>query len=248
MRIVITGILFCISLIAGAQDSLISSQQQSYKSLTQLCDTFLTDKCPGKHGFIEIYEPIFTPMRTDSIRFFEIGILNGLSHLMWHEFFPNADVFGIDLRDYSKESEGSGIMTFVADQADRDDLASFVDASGGQFDVILDDGGHAMDHQQISLGYLFQHIKPGGMFIIEDVHTSLPYFYPDSSFKVNQDGSNSTLFMLENYIRTGLIESTYLSARENVFLQNNIDRIELHYMNNRRHSIVCIIHKKEEED
>ena len=218
-------------------------------SLIELCDTFPTDKCPDKHGFLEIYEPLFSQMRNDSIRFFEIGILTGLSHLMWTNYFPNAEVFGIDLKDYSAASKGSGIFTFVADQSDRGDLEAFIQASGNeQFDVILDDGGHAMHHQQISLGYLFPHVKPGGMFIIEDVHTSLPYFYPDTSFIVNQDETNTTLYMLERFVRTSEMVSDYLSFEEEKYLQENIERIEVHYRRNRRHSIVCVIHKKETED
>lgn len=249
MRLILTITLLCAaSLQSLAQDTLTDNSTEDFKTLTQLCDSFRTDKCPGAHGFIEIYEPLFTPMRLDSIRFFEIGIYKGLSHLMWRQFFPNGEIFGIDLRDYTKESQGTGIMTYVANQANRGNLQDFIGVSGGEFDVILDDGGHHMNHQQISLGYLFPHVKPGGMFIIEDVHTSLPFFYPDTAFEVNQNGSNTTLLMIENYIRTGLMESVYLTPEENVYLQNHIARIELHYINNARHSIMCVIHKKEEEE
>ena len=164
---------------------------------------------------------------------------------MWRTYFRNAEIFGIDLRDYSKYSKGSGIMTYVADQSDRADLSSFIDASGGNFDVILDDGGHAMDHQQVSLGYLFEHLKPGGMYIIEDIHSSLPDFYPDTAFKVNQSGSNTTLFMLEYFVRTGILKSDYMTSDEINYLQSQIERIEIHYRTNWKHSIMCIIYKKE---
>lgn len=227
------------------QDSTGTAEWFRSKSLPELCDTFQTDKCADRHNFLEIYEPLFEPMRDDSIRFFEIGILTGLSHLMWVNYFQNSKVFGIDLRDYSRVSAGSGIMTFVADQANREDLNAFIDASGGNFDVILDDGGHAMDHQQVSLGFLFKEVKPGGMFIIEDVHTSIPDFYPDSSFHVNSLETNTTLLMLESFIRTGRIYSNYMTPEEAQYLEANIERVELHYRTNVRHSIVCIIHKKD---
>lgn len=213
-------------------------------TLPEFCDSFPTDKCTDKHNFVEIYEPLFAPMRKDSIRFFEIGILNGVSHLMWRTYFRKASIFGIDLRDYSQKSARSGIMTFVADQSNRNDLQRFLEASGGSFDVILDDGGHAMDHQQVSLAYLFPQVKPGGLFIIEDVHTSLPDFYPDPFFKVNDAQTNTTLFMLERFIRTGTIHSDYMTPEEMEYLSTHIERIELHYLSNAKHSIVCVIHKK----
>lgn len=230
---------------ASAQDSLGTSEWFRSKSLPELCDTFRTDKCADRHNFLEIYEPLFEPMRDDSIRFFEIGILTGLSHLMWVNYFQNAEVFGIDIKDFSEVAAGTGIHTYVADQSNRTDLYAFMRASGANFDVVLDDGGHAMDHQQISLGCLFQSVKPGGMYIIEDVHTSLPEMYPDPSFHVNNLETNTTLLMLEAFIRTGKIYSQYMLDVEAEYLEQNIERVELHYRTNERHSITCVIHRKE---
>ena len=123
-------------------------------------------------------------------------------------------------------------------------IYEFIKLYQGNFDVILDDGGHAMDHQQVSLGFLFQYIKPGGIFIIEDIHSSLPQYYPDSSFKVNNTGNNTTLFMIECFIRTGRINSQYLSRAEILYLEQNIENIELNFRKNKKHSIMCIITKK----
>jgi hypothetical protein len=97
----------------------------------------------------------------------------------------------------------------------------------------------------VSLGYLFSQVKPGGMFIIEDVHTSLPDLYADSAFKVNDIETNTTLMMLEMFIRTGDMYSQYMTEEEELYLESTIERIELHYRRNQKHSIVCVIHKKE---
>lgn len=220
-----------------------SSTQESRPTLYDLCAKYSSDKCHQAHNFIEFYDRLFTPKRDSIERFFEIGILNGASHLMWKDFFPNAEIYGIDLKDYSEKSKKDGIHTFVANQANRDDLQAFIDVHGGNFDVILDDGGHAMDHQQISLGFLFQFIKPGGYFIIEDVHTSLPGFYP-SDFHVNETQSNTTLLMIERYIRTSQLVSEYMTPQEMMYLQKNIESIELTHRTNRLHSTMCIIQKK----
>jgi hypothetical protein len=219
-----------------------TESKPKWNSLEEMCEAFPTDKCMDGHNFVEIYDQIFAPMRDSSMRFFEIGILNGVSHLMWDEYFNDAKIFGIDIRDYAEKSKGSGIMTFVADQSNREDLSRFIDTSGGHFNVVLDDGGHAMDHQQVSLGYLFPQVEPGGMFIIEDIHTSLPQYY--QGFKVNENESNTTLLMIELFIRTGMIKSEYMTPEEMLYLQENIERIELHYRRNKKHSVMCIIYKK----
>ena len=42
---------------------------------------------------------------------------------------------------------------------------------GGDFDMIIDDGGHTMEQMQISLNYLWDQVKPGGLYVIEDLHS-----------------------------------------------------------------------------
>ena len=51
-------------------------------------------------------------------------------------------------------------------------LIQFIQQSGGDFDIILDDGGHKMDQQITSFRVLFPILKSGGVYIIEDLGTS----------------------------------------------------------------------------
>jgi hypothetical protein len=39
---------------------------------------------------------------------------------------------------------------------------------------LIDDGSHMVSHQKISFKYLFEHIKPDGVYLCEDLHT--PYY------------------------------------------------------------------------
>ena len=51
--------------------------------------------------------------------------------------------------------------------------------TGAQFDIIVEDGGHSMRQQQISLTFLFGYLKPGGLYFLEDLLTSfwnIPFF------------------------------------------------------------------------
>jgi len=242
------GILFLgsfifLSLIIN-QDEGTPDTTPKRETLLEMCARYPTDKCMDGHKFIEIYHNLFESKRDSMGRFFEIGIRSGISHLMWREYFPNAEIFGIDILDFSEQSKGSGISTFVADQSNRENLEACIDEFGGDFDVILDDGGHAMDHQQVSLGYLFQYVKPGGMFIIEDIHTSLPKYYPDPDYKVNESETNTTLFMLEWFMRTGEIKSMYMNRAEKLYLEQNIESVQVHYRDTKYHSMMCVITKK----
>lgn len=171
---------------------------------------------PG-HDYVETYEQFFSPIRNQVARVFEIGVLKGESLRLWEAYFPNADIFGIDILDTS-EHESDRITTFVADQSDREQLGDFLEAHGGDFDIIIDDGGHTMEQQQVSFGFLFPAVRPGGYYVLEDVHTSF-----SARFGTVGDGANSTSNMIVRYIRTGKFDSPYLMPDEEQYLGRHVD-------------------------
>jgi SAM-dependent methyltransferase len=202
-----------------------------------------TDKAMDGHGFTELYEHFFYPLKEAPLKILEIGIGAGGSLILWRDYFPNAQIFGIDIVDMSSSSLNSGrIRTFVADQANRDQLDAFIDKYGGDFDIIIDDGGHKMDQQQISFGHLFKYVKPGGYYVIEDVHTSLPQYY--SEYGVEEDGTNSTLVMIELFLKKAIIKSKYLEIQEEDYLRNNIEYCHIFFRNDGLHSIACVFKKR----
>ncbi len=215
-------------------------QKREFGLLTALADTYKTDKGSSGHLYTEVYEYYFHPIKYRVLEVLEIGIAKGGSLKMWRDYFPKATIYGIDIKDKSKLNSKT-IKTFIADQADRKKIQNFLDASGTDFDIILDDGGHSMEQQQVSMGYLFRHLKRGGYYIIEDVHTSLSGDDP-SKFGAAPDGSNTTLTMIENFIKTGNIKSSYMTAKEMNYLTANIVYCDL-FSRNRGHSIACIFTK-----
>ena len=67
---------------------------------------------------------------------------------------------------------------------DDEAVLNNVNSSQGYFDVIVDDGGHSMKQQITSLIHLFPKVRSGGVYVIEDLHTS--YFSDaDSGYLVN---------------------------------------------------------------
>jgi SAM-dependent methyltransferase len=202
-----------------------------------------TDKASSGHGFLEFYERFFQPIKNSATKVFEIGISEGASLVLWEKYFPKATVYGIDILDKSA-LESKRIKTFVADQADRSQLAAFIDKFGGDFDFILDDGGHTMPQQQISFGFLFQYVRPGGYYIIEDLHTSLPGVYPTPYVK--EGGADSTLRMLFHFIETRQIESQYMTFEEKRYLRQDVEYVALFQRNVVYPSITSIIKKKKD--
>lgn len=190
--------------------------------LTELADKYETDKGNKgwAHKFTEFYHKHLEHLRNNKIRLLEIGVQGFKSHYMWKEYFPNAQVYGMDCSPLVSKDN---IEVFVGNQGDRKDLIEMMNTFGGQWNIIIDDGGHRMWEQQITLAVLFQYLKSGGLFVVEDLHTS----NFGAPFGVKEDLSNSTLLMLKKFKETGKIESEYMSDEEKEYLNNHISNIEI---------------------
>ncbi len=116
--------------------------------------------------FMVAYEKHFTGLKPK--RVLEIGVQGGGSLKIWRDMFPDAEIVGVDVLDDCKQHEGHNIKVFVGDQCDVKFLETL-----GNFDIIIDDGGHKMNQQQVSMNTLMRNqLNEGGVYVIEDLHTS----------------------------------------------------------------------------
>lgn len=137
-------------------------------NLSWLAAVYGSDKGATAHRYGEIYERHLSHGRDDVVRVLEIGIYKGASLKMWRDYFPNAQVIGVDIEDISVE--GPRIETIQGDQSDPALLARL--RAMGPFDVIVDDGSHFAHHIKASFEGLFDALKPGGWYVIEDMQTA----------------------------------------------------------------------------
>lgn len=218
---------------------------QDYGELTALAGKWGSDKGRRGHRFTGVYELFLRPVKHEVGKVLEIGVLRGASLRMWNDYFPNAVIHGIDIEDTSS-NDTETIRTHIADQASREQLRAVLDVAGSDFDLILDDGGHTMEQQQVSFGYLFENVTPGGYYIIEDVQTSIYGIYQDR-FGATKTGEGTTLAMIDHFIRTGEIESEFMTAEERADLTKNVEYASLLSRDNGR-GITCIFKKKDPKD
>lgn len=132
-----------------------------------------TDKATH-HKYLDFYEK-HLPKPGFNGRLLEIGIRDGASLRMWHEYYPDADIVGIDIEP---AFEIPGVTTL---QLDSKDIMALQDL--GRFDVIIDDGSHMTLDQQIAFYWLyFNQLQSDGVYILEDLHTSLLPEYVNSKY------------------------------------------------------------------
>lgn len=125
-----------------------------------------------KHKYESHYETHLGPWRESRIRLLEIGVKRGASLAMWEQYFPLADIFGLDIEPACRRYETDRSKIFVGDQEDPACLRTVMAQIGQPLDVVIDDGGHTMKQQRTSFETLFEYVRPGGLYIVEDTHTS----------------------------------------------------------------------------
>jgi hypothetical protein len=89
---------------------------------------------------------------------------------MWRDYFgPQAHIYGVDIEPDCLVYERDGTRVFIGDQADRS-FWSKVRESVPALDIVIDDGGHRADQQIVSLEELLPFLRPGGIYLCEDIH------------------------------------------------------------------------------
>ena len=127
--------------------------------------------------YFDVYELYFEKYRNKPVNMLEIGVAGGGSMQMWKSYFgKKAFIFGVNIIQKKKELEEEQIKIFIGDQADRTFLKGLRQQLP-KLDIILDDGGHTMEQQINTFEELWPHLKEGGVYICEDVHTSYQKTY-----------------------------------------------------------------------
>ncbi|MBI4888915.1 MAG: class I SAM-dependent methyltransferase [Acidobacteria bacterium] len=112
-------------------------------------------------------------------RILEIGVKGGGSTALWKALFPSATVIGLDIKLRRwLASTSDGVRYIESDQTDTARLRQLAEEYG-PFDLVIDDGSHRSEDQEITLRALVRHVRPGGVFVIEDTHAAGGTFWGD---------------------------------------------------------------------
>lgn len=131
-------------------------------TLGDLFDHYGTDK--GRNGYTDVYECLLDARRREVLAVLEVGVAKGASLRVWHDYFPNAEIFGIDIDPDCAILEPR-IGAFIGDST----VASTATMLGSAtFDLIIDDGSHKPFDQMATLAHFLPLVAKGGLYVIED--------------------------------------------------------------------------------
>jgi len=171
-----------------------------------------TDKAVHTH-YLRNYEERFRPLAGRDVRLLELGVLQGGSLLLWRDYFERGVIAGLDLNPVHVEDPTGRIRVYTGGQQDTallDRIARECAPEG--FDVVIDDCSHVGELARVSFWHLFEHhLKPGGLYVIEDWGTGYWDFWPDGvRYRPPREGSrHSPLRYRLNRAATRLHQSPF---------------------------------------
>jgi hypothetical protein len=146
--------------------------------------------------YLKWYDPVLEPFLDKQITLLELGVYKGGSLLLWHDYFPQAKIVGIDIHLPENFQSSDRIHLFEGSQSDKkflSDVAQKIAPEG--FDIIIDDASHIGELTKIAFWHLFDnYLNPGGLYIIEDWGTG--YW---------EDWIDGKSFDIQSYKENGLL-------------------------------------------
>lgn len=159
---------FLIFCTIGLYFVFISPQNKTYQN------TFLSHKENASDkwmNYLDIYEPYLSSYVNKNASILEIGVQNGGHLQILRKYLGNAKIYGVDInQDVCKLDLDKGITVFCFD-ATQENLVN-KNMRDLNFNIIIDDGSHNSSDVIKTFQIMFSKVTPGGLYIIEDMHTS----------------------------------------------------------------------------
>jgi len=174
------------------------------RDLLDIVKEYKPSKAARAYPIYQEYARHFERIRHLKLNLLEIGVAMGGSLRTWQEYFPNAQIYGIDKNKKALFSD-ERIKTFHGRQDDLAFLEEVVKEINGSLDIVIDDGAHRYDQQLASLQVLLPHAEL--YYAIQDIHydhfSIMPFLF---NMVDEEDSIVSNIFVIR---RMALLELKY---------------------------------------
>ena len=194
--------------------------------IAEFANTNSTSDKLKNHGYQRVYPWFLSHFKKSPIKLLEIGVADSESLELWKNYFENVNLFVIDILPI--QINDKNVKVFQVDQSKEVELIDFANNVNAKFDIIIDDGSHVPEHQLLTLKNLWNNLKGGGVYIIEDIETSYwgkssIYGYKFNSNKVN---AVNILENIINYINKKFLLSSSKKKNNNILYHDVFNTVE----------------------
>jgi predicted O-methyltransferase YrrM len=126
------------------------------------------------HSYVNSYEKLLEPFQNKACNVLEIGVFEGGSAILWHEYLPKSQLVLVDIQNQIAPKiqvamDPKRWNLHVRDAYREDTVMELQKKCPGGFDIIIDDGPHSLDSQVFVIESYLKLLKKGGILIIEDI-------------------------------------------------------------------------------
>lgn len=122
------------------------------------------------HNYTRYYDVHLHSIRKRVKKVLELGLLNGASLALWRDYFPRAELFGVDIEpERWKKFAGNLPNSKIMVGSETDPAFMRTVATAGPFDLIVDDASHDPLLQRQAFKALWPAVRQYGYYVIEDV-------------------------------------------------------------------------------
>lgn len=210
-------------------------------TLSEISKKYPTDKDFTHNYYNAVYEDVFKNIKDEVKLLCEIGIggfwkemgwVPGNSLKVWRDYFPNASILGLDINSHEIDDTDRITLDWL-DQSKRDLVVQYSNKLEN-YDIIIDDGSHNVYDQQITLAYFFKSLRSGGIYVLEDLHSSVEVDIPEKAqlWGWGVSGYITPLELLDqfekhNNFKVSSSKPYSLSESELNYLEENISSVKV---------------------
>jgi hypothetical protein len=175
------------------------------------------------HQYAFFYDKYFKDIKNHELNILELGCFKGGAAAAFSFFFKNSKIYSGDLYPDIFNFFSKRITNFKIDTSSEDSINKFIEKKNLEYDIIVEDAGHFLKDQIISLFLLFKTLRSKGTFVIEELD------FPDTRQDMNVFNEKPTLKQILFYVVNKQdFFSKYISNSDKEYFLKNFDSIEIH--------------------
>ena len=190
------------------------------------------------HGYSNFYQKYFENLKSKNLNILEIGSFHGNASAALFFYFKDSKFFAADIYPDLFRYKSNRIKNFYVNSSNEESIQkNIIDKFSYNFDIIIEDAGHSLKDQIISLFMLFKKLNSRGLFIIEELD------FPDTRKDMNLKNEKPTLreILFKFKKEKILLNSNYIKKNDRDNFLYNIDSIEIYKGN---FNEIAILRKK----
>ena len=175
------------------------------------------------HQYAFFYDKYFKDIKNHQLNLMELGTFKGGASAAFSFYFKNSKIYSGDLYPDIFNFYSKKIVNFKIDTSSEDAINNLLVKNDLEYDIIIEDAGHFLKDQIISLFLLFKKLKSKGFFVVEELD------FPDTRKDMNIYNEKPTL----KQILTAIISkedfySKYISNIDKKYFLENFEFIKIH--------------------